>query len=75
MKRWAAVTLVMLILLPAAPSPASARMTGAIRVVSPVLDGFANADGSGFWFELVRAVYEPLGITMEYELLRGTRSM
>jgi len=68
-RKRATAVFALLVLLPAVAFNASARTPDAIRVASPVLDGFANADGSGLWFELVRAVYEPLGIMMQYELL------
>lgn len=64
-----AAVFALLVLILAGAFNASAQTPDTIRVVSPVLDGFANADGSGLWFELIRAVYEPLGIMMQYELL------
>ncbi len=45
-----------------------------IHVVTPSWEMYTNEDGSGAYFEVVRAVYEPLGITMTYEILPWKRA-
>ncbi|MBD3327484.1 hypothetical protein GF339_23065, partial [candidate division KSB3 bacterium] len=58
--------------------PASAEDQAAIteiHIVTPAWEEFTNEDGTGVWFEIVRAVYEPVGITMTYEFAPWKRAM
>lgn len=36
-----------------------------ISVVAPVWEGFTNADGTGLYWELLQAIYEPVGIKVK----------
>jgi polar amino acid transport system substrate-binding protein len=45
-----------------------------IHIVTPAWEDWTNEDGTGVYFELVRAVYEPVGITMTYEILPWKRA-
>lgn len=40
----------------------------AIHVASEHWPGFSNHDGSGLYFEIIKAVYEPLGITVKFSI-------
>ena len=46
-----------------------------IHVVTPSWEGYTNKDGTGLWFEILRAVYEPVGIQMTYEFVPWKRAM
>jgi polar amino acid transport system substrate-binding protein len=46
-----------------------------IHIATPAWEGYTNADGTGLWFEIVRAVYEPVGIHMSYEIMPWKRAM
>ncbi|WP_207681881.1 substrate-binding periplasmic protein [Desulfonema magnum] len=40
-----------------------------IHVVTPSWEGFTNKDGTGLFFDIVRKVYEPVGIKMKHEIV------
>ncbi len=40
-----------------------------IHVVTPEWEGYTEQDGTGVYFDLVRAVYEPVGVVMTYEIV------
>jgi ABC-type amino acid transport substrate-binding protein len=47
----------------------------AIRVVSPAWDTFTNADGTGLYFDLLRAVFQDLyGIEVEHQFVPSLRA-
>ncbi len=45
-----------------------------IRIVTPAWEGQTNEDGTGLYFDIVRSVYEPLGIKMTYEIVPWKRA-
>src|SRR5690554_5285993 len=47
----------------------------AISVVAPEWEGFTNKDGSGLYWELLRAIYEPVGITVKTANVPWNRAM
>ncbi|WDP91331.1 MAG: transporter substrate-binding domain-containing protein [Desulfobacter sp.] len=49
------------------------RALDTIHVVTPEWAGQTNRDGSGLFFEIVRAVYEPAGIHMDFKLVPWKR--
>jgi polar amino acid transport system substrate-binding protein len=44
-------------------------------VVSDVWEGYTAPDGTGYWFELIRLVYEPLGHTLEFRTVPYPRAL
>jgi polar amino acid transport system substrate-binding protein len=44
-------------------------------VVSDQWEGHTEAGGSGYYFEMMRALYEPLGHTLEFRILPYARAM
>jgi polar amino acid transport system substrate-binding protein len=46
-----------------------------IHIVTPSWEDYTNEDGTGLWFEILRAVYEPVGIEMTYEIMPWKRAM
>ncbi|MDY0094397.1 MAG: transporter substrate-binding domain-containing protein [Candidatus Vecturithrix sp.] len=46
-----------------------------IHVVTPEWEGYTEKDGTGVYFDLVRAVYEPAGVVMTYEIVPWKRGM
>jgi polar amino acid transport system substrate-binding protein len=46
-----------------------------IHIVTPAWINQTQEDGSGLFFDIVRAVYEPLGIKMEFEIVPWERAM
>jgi polar amino acid transport system substrate-binding protein len=44
-------------------------------IVSPAWKNFTEADGSGFYFELMRLIYEPLDIAIEYKITPWARGL
>lgn len=47
---------------------------GTIHIVTPSWEGHTNEDGTGLFFDIVRSVYEPVGIKMEYEFVPWKRA-
>lgn len=45
-----------------------------IDIVNPVWQNFSEEDGSGFYFDLMRRIYEPLGIAVKIEILPWSRA-
>ena len=45
-----------------------------ITIVTPEWEHFTESDGSGFYFDLLRLVYEPLGIKIDYKITPWARS-
>lgn len=45
-----------------------------IRIATPSWEGQTNKDGTGLFFEIVRKVYEPAGIKMEFEIVPWKRA-
>jgi polar amino acid transport system substrate-binding protein len=46
-----------------------------LRIVTPAWKSQTNEDGSGLFFDIVRHVYEPAGIRMEYEIVPWKRAI
>lgn len=46
-----------------------------MSVVAPVWDGYTNADGSGLYWEVLQAIYEPVGITIKTANVPWNRAM
>lgn len=46
-----------------------------LRLVTPIWKNFTQADGSGFYFELMRLIYHPVNISVEYEIMPWARSL
>tara|TARA_R110000868_G_scaffold411207_4_gene702284 strand:+ start:2974 stop:3909 length:936 start_codon:yes stop_codon:yes gene_type:complete len=54
------------------------KQGGTLYVVSEQWPGYSNADGSGLYFELIKAVFEPEGIAVNiriHPILRGIASI
>jgi len=51
----------------AGPAPAGQGLK-TIRVITPEWEGQTNKDGTGLFFDILRAVYTPSGIKMEFTL-------
>lgn len=45
-----------------------------IHIVTPSWKNFTEENGDGFYFDLVRMVYEPEGISLRYEIIPWARS-
>ena len=45
-----------------------------IRIVTPAWPDQTNEDGTGLFFDIVRSVYEPVGIKMTYEIFPWKRA-
>lgn len=46
-----------------------------IRVATPEWESVTEADGTGAYFDLLRAIYEPLGIRMTYKIVPFKRAL
>lgn len=46
-----------------------------LKLVTPSWKSFTNQDGTGLYFEIIRAVYAPLGIKVEYEFVPWKRAL
>ena len=46
-----------------------------ISIVAPEWEGFTNRDGSGLYWELLKAIYEPEGIRLRYAIVPWNRAM
>lgn len=45
-----------------------------ILIVTPVWENFTETDGKGFYFDLIRMIYEPLGISITHQITPWARS-
>ncbi len=45
-----------------------------IRIATPYWEDFTNKDGTGVYFDLLRAVYEPMDVRVKYELVPWKRA-
>jgi polar amino acid transport system substrate-binding protein len=45
-----------------------------IKLMTAEWPGYTNQDGTGLYFDVLKAVYEPVGITIAYELLPWKRA-
>lgn len=52
----------------------SSPEAGEIRFATPEWEGQTNADGTGLFFDIVRAVYEPVGIKVSYTIVPWKRA-
>lgn len=55
-------------------SPLLPAQPRSIHIVNPVWLNFAEADGSGFYFDLMRGVYQPLGIAVNIDIIPWSRA-
>ncbi|GAK59140.1 hypothetical protein U27_06116 [Candidatus Vecturithrix granuli] len=46
-----------------------------IHIVTPEWEEYTQKDGAGVYFDLLRAVYEPVGVTMTFELVPWKRAL
>ena len=46
-----------------------------IQIATPAWDGQTNEDGTGLFFDIIRAVYEPAGIKMKFQIMPWKRSV
>lgn len=59
-------------------APVIAEETGAIDTIHVVTPSWAKAtheDGTGAYFEIIRGVYEPIGIRLKYEIVPWKRAV
>lgn len=54
--------------------PAAGEDIRTIRIVTPSWEGQTGKDGTGLFFDIVRSVYEPVGIKMRYEFVPWKRA-
>lgn len=73
--RLAGLALMLAVVLGAAGIPASAVRADTIQLVSEEWEGSTNADGSGLYWEIIRAVYEPAGVTMSFDIMPYARAV
>jgi len=52
----------------------SGRIT-TIHIVTPEWEGITRKDGTGLYFDIIRAVYEPVGIQMKHEIVPWKRAI
>ncbi|MCW7752693.1 transporter substrate-binding domain-containing protein [Desulfobotulus sp. H1] len=52
-----------------------AELPAVLHIATPQWEGQTNADGSGFFFEVVQKIYEPHGIRVSWEFANWNRSM
>ena len=72
MKRHICVLIASVIILAGGPAFAQART---ILVVTESWQDATNEDGTGLYFDLIRAVFEPLGWTVKYQIMPYTSSV
>ncbi len=46
-----------------------------IHIVTPAWQNVTNEDGTGLYFDILRNIYEPYGITVEYQIVPWKRAM
>jgi polar amino acid transport system substrate-binding protein len=46
-----------------------------ITIATPVWKGWTNEDGTGLYFELLKLVYEPVGVSVQYEFVPWARAV
>ncbi|WP_166405087.1 substrate-binding periplasmic protein [Desulfonema ishimotonii] len=56
------------------PVSAFSEEITSIKIVTPAWESQTNEDGTGLLFDIVRNVYEPVGIKMEYEIVPWKRA-
>ncbi|MEZ4527925.1 MAG: transporter substrate-binding domain-containing protein [Desulfobacterales bacterium] len=52
-----------------------AAETETIDIATPVWEGQTNEDGTGLFFDIIRAVYEPAGIKMQFQIMPWKRAV
>lgn len=52
----------------------SASENKTIQIVTPAWENQTNEDGTGFFFDIMRSVYEPVGIKLQYEIVPWKRA-
>ena len=52
-----------------------AEKTETIHIATPVWEGQTNEDGTGLFFDIIRAVYEPAGIKMKFQIMPWKRAV
>lgn len=57
------------------PGETAADEVTTIEIVTQEWDMLTNADGTGLWFDIVRAVYEPAGVALNITFLPWKRSL
>jgi polar amino acid transport system substrate-binding protein len=45
-----------------------------ITIATPVWKGWTNEDGTGLYFELLKLVYQPVGVSVQYEFVPWARA-
>ena len=45
-----------------------------LHILTPAWEDYTNEDGTGLWFEILRKVYEPVGITMTFDIVPWERA-
>ncbi len=68
LKTWALLLLSMIL-----AAPVFGQDMKTIHVVMQTFPGFTNKDGTGLYFEMIREVYEPVGVKMKYEIFPWER--
>ncbi len=64
---------ILLLLISATASGADAGGIDTIHIVTPAWDGATNEDGTGLYFEIIKSVYEPVGIRLKHEIFPWKR--
>ncbi|MFP4389592.1 MAG: substrate-binding periplasmic protein [Desulfococcaceae bacterium] len=54
--------------------PSTAQTAGVIDVITPAWEGQTNEDGTGLFFEMLRAVYEPAGVAVRFRFAPWRRA-
>lgn len=69
LKCWFAIALLLMV------NPVSYATDGErIKIVSQEWPGYTNGDGSGFYWEIVKSVYQPLDVPLTLEVLPWKRA-
>lgn len=51
------------------------RKPDSIKIATPVWKGWTNEDGTGLYLELLKLVYEPVGVDVRYEFVPWARAV
>ncbi len=74
MKKWVMISCIMIGFVLIQTSIIFAGEPKIINIVCAEWEGYTNQDGSGVYWEIVKAVYEPVGIKVETEVLPWKRA-
>jgi len=69
------ILLLLILCIAAGACAQEAEKIESIQIATPAWEGQTNADGTGLFFDIIRAVYEPGGIKVKFEIMPWKRAV